>query len=288
MKIMLLAALMLSSADLVKVLENTMKIYELAGLIEKHRNERGSLPAGRSAREVITAFGGGEGIQQYFETDPWGTEYRVAAGSTPGRYWIVSAGADRSFGASNWSLPNKSEDPSDDVVFRDGLFLRSAHEWAIRESDKLGAISTGKLSREMDRSRASRTMTEVRQINTALFAYLTDHQGIPQIRGMNDMIKLLASTHPKLTGVDAWDTPMRITVKGDAWQIVAAGSDKKFENDPPALGLTSDYTRDLVFNDVDFLTEWSLDHSPEEQLTDVRARLRTQEEKFEEELAKRK
>ena len=232
------------AAEINNILENARKMCELATSIEHFRSTHGSLPSGSSTRDVVRACGGGEGKQQYFATDPWGTPYRVKVDPPRGRYSIVGAGSDRRFDPDSWNVPKKSRSPADDVVLREGgQFVRSNHEWAIAQGDKLGARSEERLRRLIDASKALRTMASVRAIATALFAYLTEHNKFPE----GDIFSL--PEFKMLPREDAWGTPLRVTVNGDNIRIVSAGSDAKFD-------AGNDLARDLVMENDQFVTTW--------------------------------
>lgn len=221
----------LGAQDIENVLDNATKIYELAALIEQHRIEKHSLPAGRSVAEVIRAIGGHEGLQKHFAADPWGTPYRVASGTPAGHYSIASAGPDRRF------------DDADDTLFGDGRFIRSNHEPALAEARKLGAQQPDRIPRQLELAKANRTMIVMRTLSTALTVYLAEYDQFPQ----GDVL-----AHPAFQGYareDGWGTPLRVTTKGQTWRIVSAGADKTFDSG-------TDLGRDLVNENGRFLSTW--------------------------------
>jgi len=263
------------AAEIEKVLENARKIYELAARIEKYRTEHGSLPAGRSARDVVRVFGGGEGLQEYFATDAWGTPYRVMVDMPPSRYSIISAGSDGRFDSDSWSIAKKSESPSDDTVLEDGRFVRSNHAWAFARADKLGARSEDRLRREIDRNKADRTMFAVRQIAADLAGYLTKHDKFPE----GDVFELPG--FESLPREDAWGTPLRVTVKGNNWRIASAGNDGTFD-------AGTDLARDLVNENGRFLTTWDTDNQGVDALPWAMTQLELARKEFETAVASRK
>ncbi len=61
---------------------------------------------------------------EFESADAWGTTFRYIVDDTGGSYTLASAGADKTFRPETWEAESRSTDPADDIVMRDGGFVK--------------------------------------------------------------------------------------------------------------------------------------------------------------------
>jgi hypothetical protein len=91
-------------------------------VVELHKMERGAYPTG-SIEELQRLF---ESLNfgKVESVDSWGTPFRYVVDESGTSYTLASAGADRTFKPETWNVESRSSDPAEDIVARDGAFVK--------------------------------------------------------------------------------------------------------------------------------------------------------------------
>ena len=115
----------------------------------------------------------------------------------------------------------------------------------------------GRYSR--DSGNASRTVSDMRVIATALMVYAGDNGKYPEAESIEALRKYLVPTYiGKIPLADGWGNEFLIKSKGSTFLLVAAGADGNFDGSYSNNGKTwplkrtSDYAEDIIIADGDF------------------------------------
>jgi len=126
----------------------------------------------------------------------------------------------------------------------------------------LAAIAIPNLLTALQRSRQKRSMADMRTIATALEAYVTDENKIPDGSSVADLSTALMPKYVKtLPSVDGWGTPLRYecwpTGACEHYAIASAGADKVFEHESlqeyAEDTKTSQFDADIIYSNGKFL-----------------------------------
>lgn len=114
------------------------------------------------------------------------------------------------------------------------------------------------------RSPVKRTMSELRNIATAVEAYATDHNRYPAARSIDDLIPQISPTYMRtVPRLDGWKNAIRYeawTEKGpglDRYAIASGGRDRTFEQSSLrqyARRASNDLNADIVYSNGDFVS----------------------------------
>lgn len=211
-------------ADIASGLENLEKIFGIAHALEVHRVLGTSMPAGQSI------------------TDPWGTAYRIDASR------IVSAGSDRKFDEATWQTAEQFAGTAGDVVFDNGNFVRTNHNWLCSRvspggasASKLGAMRTAEGLFLGMRTDGMRVVFGPRMTAMAMEGVAAI---IEKYRAENGS---LAGFFAPEDAVDAWRTPFRFVIDRSSYRIISAGADRKFDPMNWSRPPSRDPAEDIVF-----------------------------------------
>ncbi|HYI13370.1 MAG TPA: energy transducer TonB [Thermoanaerobaculia bacterium] len=207
--------------DIAKGLQNLETIHRLAGVVELRRTLPGTLPL-------------------EYPKDPWGNAYLVA--DAQNGYRIIGAGSDGQFQPSGDTQSTQFTRTDRDVVFENGRLIRSNRNWLYARVTEngpsaiaLAALQQAEVEFAMMRVPMMQALTGAKatEMSMALIAqYVEQNKAAPA---------------PELS-LDAWGTPLRITVAPDGkYRIVSAGSDKVFDESSWSRAAKADLAEDIVY-----------------------------------------
>ena len=206
-----------ADADIAKGLENLKHIFEHASLLEVRRT-LGTMP------ETL------EGM-----LDPWGTPYRFDVEAER----VVSAGSDREFDVASWLRTEQFTGLEGDVVWLNGNFVRTNHNWLCSQVAPGGA--------------AARQLGDLRQAEAYLLMLRTDAmRKVIGVQLTGGLMEMMARTDLKTGGRDAWGTPMRVIVEGEKYRIVSAGADRTFQPESWNRRPAQDAAEDMIYENGRF------------------------------------
>ena len=192
------------------------------------------------------------------QVDPWGTPYRI---DTMNGYRIVGAGSDRAFEDDVTRPSMQFEGTAGDVDFENGQLIRSNRNWLYARvvpggasAKELDELKKAELLLMMMRSPVALSVTAIQltsasmeELASRVEKHRTQYGDLTRLAPPNDPIGVLLADivdpNDRLHR-DAWGTPYRASVEGDAVRIVSAGADRKFDPDswsrPPAVDAAED------------------------------------------------
>lgn len=218
LSLLIASAAFADDAEVAKGLENLEIMHRLAGVVELRRALPGTLPL-------------------EYPADPWGTPYLVA--DAQNGYRIVSAGSDQQFEASTDTLSTQFTGTARDVVFENGRLIRSNRNWLYSRVAESGPSADALAA--LQRAEVDFAMTRV-----PLMQAITGAKATAMSMGLVAQYVATNKAAPaQELALDAWGTPLRITVSADGkYRIVSAGADKTFDeaswNRPPRADLAED------------------------------------------------
>lgn len=249
------------TAELTAVLKTLSNVLDLANEVEKYAVAHGKLPSAKSPAELSRLVLGTDSAKEFF-VDGWGTPLRLDSDSERGTYLVAAAGADRAFQETSWAKRAETRSATDDVVLRDGQWVRSPEAWAVARIKSSGFDERQALAGSLETAKAGRTAADMRALFTAIAAFEADHRRFPNNYTMDSLARELVPAYIKeLPRADAWGTPftVRIVESTKSVRIISAGSDARFDADRWSdKTKTADYTRDLLLFDGKFEGEWDL------------------------------
>jgi len=255
-----------SDADLAGVFTTLSTLFDAAGAIESHERKTGQLPKAASPVELSHAIFGNEAWVEGL-VDGWSTPLYVEIDPARKTYVLASAGADRKFARAEWASPAATRSASSDIVMRNGILVGSPVDWAEEQMRASGRDRVTAVERSLQSSRARRTVSDLRMINVALFAYENDTGRLPEATSIHELAAAFSTQSASpIAKTDAWGTPLQVHVQAlpQLIRIVAAGSDRAFSETTWADSTrTSDYARDLVLENGSFVGEWELSPADE-------------------------
>jgi len=212
-------------SDIASGIENLEKIFGIAHALEIHRAVGTTLP-----KTPIL--------------DPWGTPYRIDG------FRIISAGSDRRFDEASWKTSEQFIGTEGDVVFDDGTFVRTNHNWLCRRtSPDAPAV---KLMREAEMMLLVSRTVGVRaavgpQMTSAIIANFA--KVIEKHRSDKGT---LAGFFPPADALDIWKTPLRVMIDRNDYRIISAGADRRFDPKTWSTPPSRDPAEDIVFENGKF------------------------------------
>ncbi len=213
-------------SDIASGLENLQKIFGIAHVLEIHRALGTTMPA-----EVPIP-------------DPWGTAYRIDG------LRIVSAGSDRQFDEASWKTPEQFTGTEGDVVYDDGKFIRTNHNWLCdRVSADAPAVKAMREAEMMLLAMRSEGMRAAigPQMTGAIMANFA--KVIEKHRADNGT---LAGFFAPPDAIDAWKTPLRVVIDRNDYRIISAGADRRFDPGTWSTPPSRDPAEDIVFENGRF------------------------------------
>lgn len=99
-------------------------------------------------------------------------------------------------------------------------------------------------------NRAEVTLKRIESVATAVAAYLSDHNAVPDVTTVDALVPLLTPMYIRdLPLRDGWDTPLRyVRLGAQSFQIVSAGADRRFdEKSWSTAAQTEDLAADAVY-----------------------------------------
>ena len=192
----LAAVLLASTLDVTNGLTNLTRMHRLTEVVELRR-------------------GAGLGLPADLPPDPWGTPYRIEEKR------IVSAGSDRQFEAN--PQPGQFEGIEGDVVFENGLLVRSNRNWLYER------VESG--------TESANALNELREAELS-FMYM-------RAPLLQDLLRVKMTVEGMLAGetaVDGWGTPIRV----EGSRKISAGADRQFDPESWIRPAENDVRQDIV------------------------------------------
>ena len=249
------------TAELAAVFTTMSNVLDLANEVEISAARHGRLPNAKSPSELSRLVLGTDSAKEYF-VDGWGTPLRLDSDPDRGTYLVAAAGADRAFQEASWAKKAETRSAAEDVVLRDGQWVRSPEAWALTRIQSGGFDAGQALAGSLETGKAARTAADMRVLHTAIAAFEADHRRFPGNYSTDSLARDLVPKYvQELPRADAWGTPftVRIVEATKSIRIISAGSDAKFDADRwSEKTKTTDYTRDLLLFDGKFEGEWDL------------------------------
>jgi TonB family protein len=222
--LMLLAApaMLGDDLDIAKGLQNLETIHRLAAVVELRRTLAGTLPL-------------------EYPKDPWGNAYLVA--DAQNGYRIIGAGSDSQFEPSGSTLSAQFTGTEHDVVFENGRLIRSNRNWLYARVGERGSASAAALA-ALQQAEIEFAMNRVPLVQAMTGAKATAiSMGL-----VAQYIEANKAAPAAELSVDAWGTPLRITVNPDGkYRIVSAGADKVFNEGSWGAAPKADFAEDIVY-----------------------------------------
>lgn len=209
--LLLLLALSARADEVAQGLENLANIFRIAQYLELKR-------VVAEVPELPPAI------------DPWGNAYLV----DPAAGRIVGAGSDGRFDRDR-TEPEQFTGLEGDVVFANGNFVRTNHNWLCA---RVTAASEPALA-QLRRAEMLLLMSRTERARTMMPLHLT----------------MQAMQNPEATAAtrDAWGTPLRVIEENGTRRVISAGADRTFDpmswSRPPAL----DAREDIVLENGTFV-----------------------------------
>jgi hypothetical protein len=98
----------------------------------------------------------------------------------------------------------------------------------------------------------TRTLLDMRMVQTAIEAYAIDHGSYPAARSMEELRAAIQPTYIRTTPItDAWGNELRYILSSDSksYRLVSAGSDRAFDEKSWSVpGLLDSSREDAVFS----------------------------------------
>jgi TonB family protein len=208
-------------ADLVKGLQNLTGIHRIANVLELRRTLAGSLPV-------------------QVPTDPWGTKYRLS--ESPTGYRIVSAGSDLKFDDAVALTRQQFTGTAGDVVFEDGMLMRSNRNWLYSQTPATGAAATA--LKDLEVAEVDFQMMRVPVMRALIGAKAT----VNTMQMAAAKVQETKTPPPPELAYDAWGTPLQVTIHEDGtYRIISAAADRRFDETSWTRPPAPDFAEDLIF-----------------------------------------
>lgn len=218
-----------TAGDLAMLFETLGRMSQAAEVIEGLKAKNGKVPKATTPLDLSQARFGHEGLVDMM-MDPWGTPFHIDSDPARG-YLIVAAGSDRKFDRTTWGKAAATRSTADDIVMRNGRWIRSPVEWASAAAVKAAGDPVEQLERALYLSRHTRTVADLRMIALAIGAYQADHGKFPDVKTIDELATNLAPGYiGRLPRTDAWNRPLRVAVNParTSYYVASAGPDGEF------------------------------------------------------------
>ena len=111
-------------ADLQKALQTSDRMAALAAALRAYHSDNGSYPVASNARELAQILAP-RYVESLESTDGWKQPFRYQLRDGGQSYVLVSPGSDNVADESSWEVSADLTNPSQDIVVRDGAFVRA-------------------------------------------------------------------------------------------------------------------------------------------------------------------
>lgn len=216
--------------EIAKVFTTLYAVYDTAGIIERHRAEKGAIPRANGPAELSRAIFGDDAGAKYL-VDPWGTPLHIESG--PAGYLIVGAGSDRKFDRTTWTVRAATTTAADDVVLRDGELIRSPADWANTYIATARGLPASR-DRLLDAGKHARTVSQLRALMSSILTYQAVEGRDLAVRDIEGLRRALVPKYANdVAAADGWGHSLFVGSDGSgkSFVIASAGPDGRFDKE---------------------------------------------------------